>query len=361
MSEFFYVTLDKDVVLDDSILSNKTGWTSEKIYREIIDKRLTKFEELEDVDVTRKKDKQVLAYSEATGKFVSMDLKGLGESGGINIRQVTQIGLKGSIDKPHIVKIPINTVDFRVPRVNVLKYKNYNRDLIQIKNEFTKDEEIQFKKDDMIVFDENVHFKTEYEKKWIINEETDIAVESSVDINLDLFKSIEKFHDDIEEGVIKKLGITAIPYDRILNPVSDINLSNVKHINGFELKAIGKNIRIVVSDDSGKTWKTFSAEKWNHINLNIDDIKEKGMTIEFFNKINPLFWNELITKDKVRFAYLFSMDNIQDTEELDALNLKYDGQGTWIQAKESEYDVIYESNTILAIYVKFSGDIKINY
>ncbi|KEH99974.1 hypothetical protein [Clostridium botulinum] len=361
MSEFFNVTLDKNVILNDGVISNKTGWTSEKIYKEIIDKRLTKFEELEDVDVTRKKDKQVLAYSEATGKFVSMYLEGVEGAGGISIQQVSKAGLIGSAAKPHSIKIPINTVDFRVPSVNVLKYKNDNKYLIQIENEFTKDEEIQFKKDEMIVFDGKSHLKTEFENKWIIIEETDTAIESTVDINLDLFKSIEKFHDDIEEGVMKKLGITAIPHDRILTPISDINLSNVKYINGFDLKAIGKNIRIVVSDDSGKSWRTFSAEKWHHINLNIDDIKEKDMTIEFFNKINPLFWNELITKDKVRFAYLFSMDNIQDKEELDALNLKYDGQGTWIQAKESEYDVIYESNTILAISVKFSGDIKINY
>ncbi|MBN3376499.1 hypothetical protein CF087_21980, partial [Clostridium botulinum] len=61
MSEFFNVTLDKDIILDDSAISNKTGWSSEKIQKEIIDKRITKFEELEDVDVTNKKNKQLVA------------------------------------------------------------------------------------------------------------------------------------------------------------------------------------------------------------------------------------------------------------------------------------------------------------
>ncbi|MBN3376525.1 hypothetical protein CF087_22120, partial [Clostridium botulinum] len=61
MSEFFNVTLDKDIILDDSVISNKTGWSSEKIQKEIIDKRITKFEELEDVDVTNKKNKQLVA------------------------------------------------------------------------------------------------------------------------------------------------------------------------------------------------------------------------------------------------------------------------------------------------------------
>ncbi len=37
MSEFFNVTLDKDIILDDSVISNKTGWSSEKIQKEIIE------------------------------------------------------------------------------------------------------------------------------------------------------------------------------------------------------------------------------------------------------------------------------------------------------------------------------------
>ncbi|WP_368488367.1 hypothetical protein [Clostridium sp. BJN0013] len=51
MSEFFSVTLNKDVVLDDSQTSQATGWSSQKILDEIIEHRVTKFEELNDVNV----------------------------------------------------------------------------------------------------------------------------------------------------------------------------------------------------------------------------------------------------------------------------------------------------------------------
>ncbi|KQB76629.1 hypothetical protein AK964_22720 [Clostridium butyricum] len=71
--------MDKDIILDDSVISNRTGWSSEKIQKEIIDKRITKFEELEDVDVTNKKNKQLVAYSEETGKFTTIDGVDAGE------------------------------------------------------------------------------------------------------------------------------------------------------------------------------------------------------------------------------------------------------------------------------------------
>ncbi|MCD3254350.1 signal peptidase II [Clostridium botulinum C/D] len=361
MSKFFKTNFDENLTLDDDSIDVNRVWSSRKTFKEIIDHRLTKLEELDDVDVTNKKDKQVLAYSETTGKFVAQDVESVGASGSNTLKQITKMGIKADEQNPRCIKLPISTTDFKVPRVNILKYKNDDKNKIAIENDFTNSEANDFLKDKFIEFDGQAHLKTEYEQKWEIAEETENGIEATIDIDLDLFKSIEGFHDDIEDGVVKKLGITATPFDRILTPVGDMNLSNVDYINGFELKATGKNIKIVVSADSGKTWKTFSSEKWNDINLTVDDLKCKGMTIEFFNKINPLFWNELITKDKVRFAYLLSMDNIQDKEELDTLNLKYDGQGKWIQVKDSEFDVVYASNTILEVYVRFNGDIKINY
>ncbi len=36
MSEFFYVTQDKDVVIDDSVTSRNSTWSSEQIFEEII-------------------------------------------------------------------------------------------------------------------------------------------------------------------------------------------------------------------------------------------------------------------------------------------------------------------------------------
>ncbi|EQB3101448.1 signal peptidase II [Clostridium botulinum] len=361
MSEFFNVTLDKDVVLDDSVISNKTGWTSEKIYKEIVDKRITRFEELEDVDVVNKKDKQLIAFSEDTGKFTTIDGAEAGEITGIGLKQISKMGIVGTAENPRVVNIPINTVDFKVPRVNILRYDTENtQDLIATKNEFTNGESNDFIEDKMIAFDGKAHLEINHISDFEVIKDIESFTEYSVNVDKTLFKKIEGF-ETFEDGVIQKLKTKAIPFDRLLVPKGDMNLSNVEHIDYFRLTASGNNIRIVCSIDSGNTWKTFSGEKWVNVKLTIDDVREKGMPISLFNSINDVFWNELVTTKKIRLAYLFSMDSITDTEEIDKLDLQYDGVGRWKQVKEDLYEVIYASNTLLQVECKFSGDIKINY
>ncbi|MBV1816842.1 signal peptidase II [Clostridium cochlearium] len=360
MSKFFNITLDKEIVLDDSVISTSTGWTSDKIYKTIIDKRITKFEELEDVDVVNKKDKQLVAYSEDTGKFTTIDGAEAGDITGAGMKQISKMGIVGSSEEPRIINIPINTIDFKVPRVNLLKYDLGDQDVIITKNEFTNGESNDFEEDDMVVFDGKAHLKTDHVSNFTFNREVDTKNEYTITINKTKFKKVEGF-EVREDGVIKTLTTKAIPFDRLLIPKGDMNLSNVEHIDYFKLTATGKNIRIVCSVDSGNTWKTFNNEKWVDVNLDIDSVRASGMTIELFNSINDVFWNELVTTHKIRFAYLFSQDSIADVEELDNLDLQYDGEGKWVQAKEDTFDVVYASNTLLQVYVKFSGDIKINY
>ncbi|MBU5268879.1 signal peptidase II [Clostridium cochlearium] len=360
MSKFFNITLDKEIVLDDSLISTSTGWTSDKIYKTIIDKRITKFEELEDVDVVNKKDKQLVAYSEDTGKFTTIDGAEAGDITGAGMKQISKMGIVGSSEEPRIINIPINTVDFKVPRVNVLKFDLGDQDVIITKNEFTNGESNDFEEDNMMVFDGKAHLKTDHASNFTFNREVDTKNEYTITIDKTKFKKVEGFEVG-EDGVIKTLTTKAIPFDRLLVPTGDMNLSNVEHVDYFKLTATGKNIRIVCSVDSGNTWKTFNNEKWVDVNLDVESVRNNGMTIELFNSINDVFWNELVTTKKIRFAYLFSQDSIADVEELDNLDLQYDGQGKWVQAKEDTFDVVYASNTLLQVYVKFSGDIKINY
>lgn len=361
MSEFFNVTLDKDIVLDDSVISNKTGWSSKKIQKEIVDKRITRFEELEDVDVTNKKNKQLVAFSEDTGKFITIDGAEAGEITGTGLKQISKMGVVASATTPKIVEIPINTLDFKLHQINILKYDTSNcENILVTRNNFNNVEISDFIEDKFIEFDGTSHLKTEHIYTYNVIIDTNDYIESELEVNLEDFKAITSF-SNFTDGVIEKMKMNAIPYGRLLIANGDINLSNVEHIDYFKLTAIGKNIRIVCSVDSGNTWKTFKVDKWVDINLNIEDVRANGMSIELFNSINDVFWNELITTKKIRFAYLFSMDNIADTEALDKLELQYDGKGKWIQLKEDKYDVVYTSNSILEIVLKESGDFKINF
>ena len=361
MSEFFNVTLEKDIMLDDTSVKKNMTWSSEKILTEIVDKRLTKLEQLEDVDITNKKDKQVLTYSESSGRWTSTTIKDIGESaGGLNIKQVTKLGIKATEKDPHVVKIPINTIDFKVPAVNVLQYKNGDENIINTLCEFTNGEENDFEKDDKIIFDGKAHMKTEEKFDFKQYDEDEKYTYSSVKLNLNDFKNIESF-DTAENGVINQLVVKGTPHDRLLIPKGDMNLSNVVNVDYFKMQGDGKNIKIIVSNDSGKTWYTFKNQKWIKINATVEDVDKNGISINTFNSINDIFWNELITNKKVRFAYLFKLDSTEDIEEIDKIELQYDGQGKWKQLKGNEFEVVYASNSLLEVSLFCNGDFKINY
>lgn len=360
MSEFFNLTLNNTVIIDDSTIKKNTTWSSHKILNEIVDKRLTKLEQLEDVDVINRKDKQILSYSQSTGKFTTVTIGDIGEAGGMKIHQLTKLGLQASQEKPHVINIPINTVDFKVPRVNVLQYMIGDENVLVTKNAFSNNESSDFIEDDFIKFDDKASLNLNNIYTFQSLEDDEEYNYYSTKINLNNFKHIDSF-DDFEDGVIKKLTVCAIPKDRLLRPTKDLNLTNANNIDYFKLTALGKNLKCIVSIDSGCTWKTFKNQKWQTIKCTTEDISKNGIDINTFNNINSIFWNELITNKKIRFCYFFCMDNMRDVEEIDKLELQYDGIGKWKQVKESEYDVIYASNTILEVHLRIGGDIKINY
>jgi|GEM_PF-1310141 len=362
MSEFFNVTLKNDVIMDDGGISSNTTWSSEKIQKEIISKRITKFEELEDVDVINRKDNQVVAYSNDTGKFTTINLETLREATGLSVQQISKNDVKGTLDNPESIDIPINTLKFRVLPVDVLKYSTENaNDIVEVKNDFKSVEYTKFKKDENILFDDKAHMKTEYDYTFnLVKKFDDDSLEYSVKFKKSDYKKIERF-ETYRDGVLQKLKVTAVPHDRLLIPTDNINLSNLRHIDCFKIQGLGDKLKVVCSIDDGKTWKTFEDQSWQNIDLDIESVNNKGMTIELFNSINSIFWNELITTNKIRFAYLFVMDNTQDVQEIDKLLFQYDKNGSWVQCDCNEFKATYISNSLLRVDLYFSGNVKINY
>ncbi|MPQ32431.1 signal peptidase II [Clostridium estertheticum] len=358
MSEFFNVTLD-DVLLDDSIVSSKIGWSSEKILREIIDKRITKFEELSDVDVVNKKDKQIVVFSGDTNRFTTIDLRQIGDESGLSLKQISKMSVIGSPTVPKVVDIPINTIDFKVPRVNVLRFQLGDQNVIKTETSFNNGESNDFVLDNKLVFDGTVHLNNNYEYKMKVEEVSEKYDIYSVELDFSDFKAIKEIVQ-IDKGLDKYVLIKSIPSDRLMIPIGDMNLSSVQHIDKFQLKSFGKNGKIISSSDCGETWATWYGGAWKDINLSLDNVKTYGMNIDTFNSVGE-HWNDIITAKKIRFAYLLQQDDIDYNESYDELTIQYDSQGEWIQAKENEYDVVYASNTLLQVKIYFSGDVKINY
>jgi len=354
MSKFFNVTLDKDVVLDDSVTNNFTGWTGEKILKEIVDHRVTRFESLDDVDVVGKKDKQVVVYSGDTSKFTTIDLEAMGEAAGSSLKQMNNIGVTGTPTVPQVIDIPISSLDFKLGKLNILRFQQGDQNVVKTQTGFSNGESNTFVNDDMVVFDGTVHLKSEFLYPLIYENDIDIYKAFNVLVDKSIFKSISDI-SVITSGTDKILKITAVPLDRILIPKGDMNLSNIANIDYFNLTA-SSGLRVICSIDSGVTWKTFKGTSWENVNLTVNDIENNGIDVSTFNSISSIYWNMLIIANKVRFAYLLC-----DTVSIDELKIQYDAQGYWIEAKETTYDVIYASNSLLQVKLYFSGDVKINY
>lgn len=355
MSKFFNVTLDSDVVLNDFAINTSEGWSSQKILDEIVRHRVGKFEELADVDVVNKKTGQIVAYSGTTEKFTTIDLSAIGEAAGLSLKQINKMGVTGTTTTPKVIDIPIGTLDFKLPKPNILKFVLGDQNVIKTENGFSNGEINDFTPDDMIVFDGTAHLKTIFQSTMNYDGDIDTYKSYSIDFDKSNIKSISDLNI-IDSGIDKLLNMNAIPIDRLLIPVGDLNLSNASNIDGFTLTATGSNVKIICSVDGGSTYKTFDGMNWNDINLNVDDVRMNGISLAAFNTISSTFWNMLITTNKIRFAYL-----VADNNSIDELKLQYDGQGFWVEAKPTEYDVIYASNSLLQVKIYFSSDIKINY
>ena len=225
MSEFFSVTLNKDVVLDDSVTNSSTGWTGQKILDEIIQHRVTRFESLDDVNVANKQDKQVVVYSDDMKKFTTIDVEAIGDAAGLSLKQISKMGVVGSASSPYVVDIPINTLDFKVPRVNVLQFQQGDQNVIKTLNSFNNSDSADFELDDMIVFDDTVHLKTsyDYQMQYIVDMGTENE-EFSCIIDKSIFKSIEDIQENTD-GVNEIITLTAIPPDRLLTASGDKDLS----------------------------------------------------------------------------------------------------------------------------------------
>lgn len=357
MSKFFMVTLD-NVSLDDNVTNDHTGWTSEKILKEIYNHRITKFESLDDVNMVNKKDKQVVAYSIDTKKFVPVDLPSLYSDVGLGTRQLNKMGVTGTTTAPQIIDIPINTLDFKTPRINVLKFVLGTQNVVKTINTFASNEISAFKSDNMINFDGAAKLNTTINLT-MSNEGIVEGIYTLYDVplNMDDFKTVSQVSiiDNTTSQVLSMLGTST---DRLVMPLSDVDLSNADNIDSFTLTATD-GIRVTCSVDGGITWKTFNsgAGSWDNINPTVTDVAAKGISPTEFNVISNLYWNLLTsTTNKIRFAYL-----LKDTNSVDNISLQYDGKGFWVEAKDTTYDVAYASNTLLQVKLYFSGDVKINY
>lgn len=171
----------------------------------------------------------------------------------------------------------------------------------------------------------------------------------------------------VETDIINpKLQVNAIPRPQLIIPKEDIILGSLEYINTFNLTTneTGNGvIKTVFSVDSGFTWLTYNSitTQFEVIDIsNIDNVKTNGIDTTTFNSIG-IKWNEIITQEKVRFAYYLEKELATDTAEISQLRINMDYTDSWAKSiHPTEYNYKFNST---GCYVTFltDGTYKVNY
>lgn len=148
------------------------------------------------------------------------------------------------------------------------------------------------------------------------------------------------------------------PDETLVLANGDILLNDISNIDNFNLTATG-DVGIIVSADSGVSWKAFSQVTSEWVDVDITDdlaVQNLAMTITEFNALTTE-WNNLITNNTVRFGYLLKTSS----DLVDELTVQVDMQGEWgMSIPGTDYTYAY-NNEGLKVSLLTDGSYKINY
>ena len=163
--------------------------------------------------------------------------------------------------------------------------------------------------------------------------------------------------------------ITGTSFNKLILAKGDIDLRSANCFNSATLNSTTTGssvIKLIVSVDSGVTWKTFSAGSWNNINPTITDVNNSGITKTVLNAITKTQWELLLTSipEKIRFGYLLNQSLSTESCNTNSISINVDMLGVWRKQSDSTgyyYDIGGRQGDLIIISLLSSGDFKINY
>lgn len=178
----------------------------------------------------------------------------------------------------------------------------------------------------------------------------------------DIFKIIEIVDETPLEP--PKLKINIKPKSQIIKQKIDVNLSYIESINKIDIITANSDgkLRIGFSFDSGNTWKSFSDNKFNTIQL--ENLSSQGNSKDEVSIIPSENWNLENTNKTIRFAYYLESGEGEQPNNIgvDKIQVTADMLGSWKRAMHGkDYDYEYSSNTALIVNILTDGTYKINY
>jgi alpha-tubulin suppressor-like RCC1 family protein/uncharacterized protein YbcV (DUF1398 family) len=193
-----------------------------------------------------------------------------------------------------------------------------------------------------------------------------------VTINGETFKPIDKFSNfSIISSEERTYTINGIKNNKELI-ISNQNLSTIKAstIHNFVLdvtKTANGNIKYVISNDNGVTWKTWNGSSWdvltntcpltddnkvkqysqlsdsekNKWNQFKDEIWNNGIATDIPN----IDYNTILTNKHIRFAFVLYRPSSADNVVLKNLSILYDKVGDWHKLGETDVDIAINTNS----------------
>lgn len=154
---------------------------------------------------------------------------------------------------------------------------------------------------------------------------------------------------------------TAVPQGKLILAKGDISLATIEYIESVSITST--NIKIIVSVDSGLTWKTWNGTSWISISPEAESVKVYGTSAGDLNALVKQNWTDLIgSSNSIRFGYFLDISSVSDIVNTDAVTMVVDMKGKWNAAYHgSQFDISYINKTTLDIVLYTSGDYKINY
>ena len=169
--------------------------------------------------------------------------------------------------------------------------------------------------------------------------------------------------------IVPTVAMRAVPTRRIVFPNNDIDISSVGGINSVSLTAVQQGagiVRVIVSVDSGITWKTWDSTTQSWVAIDPSDlnaVKNFGMTPTVVNERTRSDWDSLVAGSRnIRFAFYLEQSSSADEASADELVANVDIQGVWWSAIPGvDYLYGYPHQNVLRVKLLASGDYKINY
>ena len=166
------------------------------------------------------------------------------------------------------------------------------------------------------------------------------------------------------------LKFTGTPLPKLILAGSDIQLSSsVARVDSFTLtgtQSTNASLRLIVSFDSGATWKTYKNSTWTTVDTsNIANVKNNGLTMAELLAIGGSIWSEVLIgasgSKKLRFGYYLEVTSTSDVVETDALTMQVDMNGAWGVAElNTDYKFQYASDSTASVVLIANGDFRMS-